>query len=81
MSPNQTVPRVSSACGKGFELYFWRVPVPAWAEASYSNSQQATGIPQNFNSKPFPQADETRGTIIIQNLLLKYTTVSQNLLV
>ena len=55
---NICIPRVSS--GNGFELYFWRVPVPA----SYSNSQQATGIPRNLNSKPFSQADETRGMLI-----------------
>ena len=55
------LPRVRSTCGRGFELKFLRVPVAAWAVASYSNSQPATGIPQIIDSKPIAQTDLTRG--------------------
>ena len=58
------LPRVRSACGIGFELIICGITVADWLLLWLATAQAAIGTLQNFNSKPFPQADLMRGTAI-----------------
>ena len=65
-SGKQFVPRPVSHPLVSYILFVFLCALrgPAWAVASYSNSQPATGIPQTIISKPGPWADGKRGSWI-----------------
>ena len=64
-SGKQFVPRPVSHPLVGYILFVFLCALrgPAWAVASYSNSQPATGIPQTIISKPGPRADGKPDTL------------------